>query len=137
MKKAWSWKNVDLTGVVPEKVHQDFEGDFYRKALEYEPENVDILVFLGDAFAKRGQIEDGLEIDKRLVRVCPTEPTYFYNLACSHSLLNQIDPALTALEKAISLGYQNFDHLQTDSDLDNIRSDRRFVQIMKTCPKGV
>ncbi len=132
MKKPWSWKsNVEIGPETAEKIQQDFEVGLYRTALEFDPENVDILVFLGDAFSKRGMIDDGLEIDKRLVRVCPNEPTFYYNLACSHSLLNQIDPALTALEKAISLGYQNFDHLQKDSDLDNIRAERRFVQILK------
>jgi tetratricopeptide (TPR) repeat protein len=131
MKKPWAWKNGDFSGLVPEKVCQDFEVDLYRKAIEHDPENVDVLVFLGDTFSKRGMVQDGLEIDKRLVRVCPNEPTFFYNLACSHSLLNQVDSAIEALERAIALGYQNFDHIQKDSDLDNLRQDRRFIRILK------
>ena len=131
MKKAWSWKNVELPGALCEKLQQDFEVGFFRKALEHDPENVDILVFLGDAFSKRGMTLDGLEIDKRLVRICPEEPTFHYNLACSYSLLGEVEPAFTALEKAIQLGYQNFDHLQNDSDLDNIRQDRRFTLLLK------
>ena len=38
---------------------------------------------------------------------------------------------LRALEKAIRLGYDNFDHLQQDADLDNVRNDRRFHQLLK------
>ncbi len=131
MKKAWTWKNVELARETADRLLQDFEVSLYQKALQFEPENVDILVYLGDAFAKRGMINDGLEIDKRLVRVCPKEPNFFYNLACSHSLLNQIDLAIEALEKAIGLGYDNFEHLQQDADLDNVRNDRRFHQLLK------
>ena len=131
MKKAWTWKNVELPNEVTEKLHQDFEVGLYLKALEYDPENVDILIYLGDVFSKKGMVRDGLEIDKKLVRVCPQEPTFFYNLACSHSLLNQLDSAIEALEKAIRLGYENFDHLQKDADLDNIRKDSRFIRLMK------
>ena len=132
MKKAWSWKNVELPAELIEKLRQDFEVDLYRKALEHDPENVDVLVYLGDAFSKRGMVRDGLEIDKRLVRVCPNEPTFHYNLACSHSLLGDLDSALEALEKAMRLGYQNMEHLKKDADLDNLRSDRRFVELLKT-----
>ena len=131
MKKPWSWKSINLSCDLFGKLEQDFEIEFYKKALEYDPENVDILVSLGDIFAKRGLVRDGLDIDKRLVRVCPNEPSFFYNLACSHSLLNELDFALEALEKAIQLGYQNFKLIQSDSDLDNLRKDRRFNNLLK------
>ncbi len=131
MKKAWTWKNIDLSEEVAEELQQNFEVGLFRKALVHDPYNVDILIYLGDAFSKRGMLQDGLEIDQRLVRVCPEEPTFYYNLACSHSLLNQLDPALEALEKAIHLGYQNFEHLKEDSDLDNLRKDYRFIQLLK------
>ena len=131
MKKAWTWKNVDLPTKVAEKLLQEFQVALFRKALDFDPENVEILVFLGDTFTKQGMVRDGLEIDQRLVRVCPNEPTFYYNLACSHALLNQSEPALEALDKAIHLGYENFDHLQNDSDLDNIRKERRFHELLQ------
>jgi tetratricopeptide (TPR) repeat protein len=132
MKKAWTWKNVELDSEVAQRLQQDFEVKFYTKALEHDPENIDILVFLGDAFSKRKMTVDGLEIDKRLVRICPDEPTFYYNLACSYALLDQLDPAFEALGKALQLGYTNFEHLQSDPDLDNLRKDNRFQGILKT-----
>ncbi len=131
MKKVWTWKNVELPSEESEKLLQDFEVELYRKALEIDPENIEVLVSLGDTFSKRKMFQDGLEIDKRLVRICPKEPTFYYNLACSHSLLGQIDFALEALEKAFELGYQNFDHLMKDPDLENLRKDYRFRQLLK------
>lgn len=132
MKRAWTWKNVDMPAPLALKLQQEFEVSFFRKALEHDPENIDVLVFLGDTFSKRGMTVDGLEIDKRLVHICPEEPTFYYNLACSHSLLGQLEQAFSALEKAIQLGYQNFEHLQKDSDLDNLRKDHRFISLLKS-----
>ncbi len=132
MKKSWSWKNVELQPELATKLQQNFELSLYQKAVEHDPENVDVLVYLGDAFSKRGMIQAGLEIDLRLVRICPEEPTFYYNLACSHSLLGQVDPAFGALDKAIRLGYQNFEYLLRDNDLENLRKDSRFAGLLPT-----
>ncbi len=126
MKKSWTWKNIELQPELATKLQQNFELSLYQKAVEHDPENIDILVYLGDAFSKRGMTQAGLEVDLRLVRICPEEPTFYYNLACSHSLLAQVDSAFGALDKAIRLGYQNFEHLLRDGDLENLRKDSRF-----------
>ena len=136
MKKAWTWKNVELPSDLSAKLQHEFEVGFFKKALEHDAENVDLLVFLGDAFSKKGLTQDGLEIDKRLVKICPEEPTFHYNLACSYSLLDQKEQAFASLERAIQLGYQNFEHLLKDADLDNLRKDSRFASIMKNLQPG-
>lgn len=132
MKKPWTWKNVEIAPNLSEKLQQEFEVSFFQGALEQDPENVEVLVTLGDVYSRLGKTRAGLDIDKRLVRICPDEPTFHYNLACSYSLLGDLDPALKALEKAIQLGYQNFEHLKKDSDLDNLRQDGRFHVLLKT-----
>jgi hypothetical protein len=54
-----------------------------------------------------------------------------YNLACSYSLLKQIDLAYKALENAIEFGYADFAHLLSDTDLKNLMTDRRFPAFLK------
>ncbi len=50
--------------------------------------------------------------------------TSTYNVACGLSMLNRVDEAIAALQKAIDLGFNNgFEH---DSDLENLKSDDRF-----------
>ncbi|MCK5082371.1 MAG: hypothetical protein KAR31_05650, partial [Candidatus Omnitrophica bacterium] len=53
-----------------------------------------------------------------------------YNLACSYSLLKEIDKAFRAFKKAINCGYYDFKHLEQDDDLFNLRKDRRFQQYL-------
>ena len=59
----------------------------------------------------------------------------FYNLACSYALLNQTRAALVALTKAIDFGYDDFEHLKDDADLDNLLKDEHFQRYIKQLEK--
>jgi hypothetical protein len=51
--------------------------------------------------------------------------TYYYNLACFHSLARQSDEALGALKQAIDHGWRDHRHASTDPDLQRLKRDRR------------
>lgn len=55
----------------------------------------------------------------------------FYNLCCTHSLLNNKAMALEYLKKAIDAGYYNYSHMQEDKDLDNIRREAAFKKLLQ------
>jgi len=55
----------------------------------------------------------------------------YYNLACTYSLSNQKKQAIEAFEKSVGLGYKDYYHTLEDTDLDNIRNEKRFVSLMK------
>jgi hypothetical protein len=56
----------------------------------------------------------------------------FYNLACSYSLTDQCDRAADAIEKALSLGYRDFNWLIKDPDLKKLRAHPRYKAIRET-----
>lgn len=62
----------------------------------------------------------------------PCSTVGFYNLACAESLLHHTDAAIIALQKSVELGFSNVDHITSDEDLKNIRSDPRFTEIIST-----
>jgi len=103
-----------------------FEVHFMEDLLKSDPCNEDALMLLGHAYTRRGEYERGLDIDRRLIRLRPTDPTVYYNLACSFSLLGKLDDAFAALERAASLGYRDVKHLLDDPDLVNLRETARF-----------
>ncbi len=109
----------------------DFEISFYEGILKRDPNLVDVLISLGHAYTDGGYYEKGLEIDRRLSRLRPKDPVVFYNLACSYSVLGQIAPALESLEKAMSLGYDDFRFLMIDPDMENVRKNPRFEQLLR------
>jgi hypothetical protein len=103
-----------------------FEIRFLENVLAHDPCNEDALMVLGHAYTRRGEFERGLDIDRRLTRLRPADPTAFYNLACSHALLGDVPSAYTALEKAFTLGYADLGHVLKDPDLETLRRDRGF-----------
>lgn len=113
----------------------DFEIGFFEKVIAREPDHVEALMTLGNNYTARGRYADGLAIDLRLSSLRPQDPLVHYNLACSHSLLGQADEAIASLEKAISLGYRDFDFLMRDKDLDPIRGDARFKRLVERAAK--
>lgn len=108
----------------------DFEISFYENLLKEHPDFVDALIALGDAYTKKGRYKEGLEIDQRLVKLKPDDPVVRYNLACSYSLLKMSDLCLGALEKAIHLGYREFELMEEDPDLEFIKKDSRYRELL-------
>ncbi len=104
----------------------EFEIKFYENILKDSPDFVEALVALGDAYTKNGRYEEGLKVDQKLAKLKPKDPVVFYNLACSYSLLKELDVSLEALRKAIKLGYDDFSYMQKDLDLENLRQDKRY-----------
>ena len=54
-----------------------------------------------------------------------------YNLACSYSLTDRIDESITALVKAVHLGYDDTRWMDADPDLNNVRTDPRYQRIRR------
>jgi tetratricopeptide (TPR) repeat protein len=109
----------------------DFEIKFFGAVLDSYPDYVDVLRVMGNNLTLKGRIKDGLEIDRRLVRLRPGDPLAHYNLACSYALLKRTDQAIKALRRAVELGYRDFRYMRQDRDLDSIRNDPRYRQLLR------
>jgi tetratricopeptide (TPR) repeat protein len=120
-----------VLAVLAERTQLDFELDFYGKVLSGVPDFADALRAQACNLTLKGRMREGLAVDERLVAARPTDPTAHYNLACRYALLKQRDEAITALRKAVELGYRDFEFMQEDHDLDSIRKDPRFRKLLK------
>ena len=100
------------------------------------PKDGEILKALSDLFTKVGRYEDGLKVDLELSEICPREPLVWYNLACSYALTTRKDEALSALARAVDLGYKDYTWIREDSDLESIRNDQRFEVLMRRLMTG-
>ncbi len=121
---------IDLDRTTREKLEGEFQREFFEAALENDPANLGCLIRLGDLYTRQGFYQKGLEIDLRLVDICPKESTFHYNLACSYSLLGQLEESLEALETAIEHGYDEWEHLNADDDLANLRNHPRYEELI-------
>jgi tetratricopeptide (TPR) repeat protein len=115
----------------PEQNQLDFELEFFGRILERHPDFIDVLRVQGNNLTLKGRYAEGLQIDKRLVQLRPEDPLAHYNLACSYALLKRPEQALKILRRAVELGYRDFRYMREDRDLDSIRHDPRFRQLVR------
>ena len=107
----------------------DIEIQFLEGVVRRDRRYVEALQLLGDDYTRRGRFKDGLQVDRRLARLCPEDPLVHYNLACSFSLTEEFRKSAHALRKAIQRGYRDFDHLRLDSDLEPLRQTDLYAAI--------
>ena len=114
-----------------EQSQLDFELEFFAGILERHGGYVDVLRAHGNNLTLKGRFADGLEVDKKLIQLRPGDALAHYNLACSYALLKKPDLALKTLRRAVELGYRDFRYMREDRDLESIRHDPRFRQLLR------
>ena len=71
-----------------------------------------------------------MDLDRRLVDLLPEDFLARYNLACSLARAGRSDDAIDALSRAILLGYDDLDHMESDPDLESIRKHPDFLALL-------
>lgn len=119
----------------PKPNRHEFEIGFFESVLRRNPRDTDVIELLGGLYTKDGRIDDGLKMDRRLVRLLPGNSTAHYNLACSLALKKRKGEALRSLERAVELGYKDIDWLLQDPDLDPLKTHPAFKDLVSKIPR--
>ncbi len=96
------------------------------------------LEMIKTAVAKMGQ-SDLVGAEKELMQAKErdaAEPLIYYNLAIVRLRQKQPEEALKQLEAAFMAGFSHFDAMNQDHDLDPLRNNPKFKELMKTYNKG-
>lgn len=120
----------------PEQPDEEITGnrqelEFLQAVARRLPEDTGVLRALGDLYTRTGAYADGLRVDERLSRLCAEDPLVWYNLACSLALSGRPDDALEALGRAVELGYDDYEWMKKDPDLNSLHGDARFESILE------
>jgi tetratricopeptide (TPR) repeat protein len=104
----------------------------YRMALHHNKNFEEAYVNLSTAYLSEKKFNESRKILSTLEEINPSNPSLHYNLACYHALTGQDGPALNALQRAVELGFKSLESIETDPDLENLRSNPKFEQWWKT-----
>jgi len=107
-----------------------FSVEFHEVAHSIDPHNLAVMDALAHAYTASGQHHKGLELDRKLVRALPHDPTVRYNLACSLCLTGNIEESIKCLLVAIEGGYDDEAHLMADADLAAARAHPAFASVV-------
>ena len=113
--------------------NQDFEKavKILRELIVKTPDNPAVQFYLGYNLHASGNIDEALGYHMKVAAADSNfKPTALYNVACVHSLKKDSDKAFEYLKKSIEAGFRTIDQLHSDSDMDNIRNDPRFAEMI-------
>lgn len=107
----------------------------------FEKKEIELIEKMQQAF-KQSDYKTGEAVCKEMINLFEAQPeeyrknhswsipSNYYNLTCFQSLQNKKGAAIKSLEMAIKNGYEDYRHTLNDTDLDNIRNDKRFKQVL-------
>lgn len=113
----------------------EFELYFFGSILQRHPAYLEMLRHHAKNLSTVKRHVESLQMDRRIVQLSPTDPQAHYQLACDYALLHQSEQAIHALRKAVELGYRDFQVIRKNRDLESIRKDPRFRQLMREFEK--
>lgn len=67
----------------------------------------------------------------------PESKKNFYNASCAASLANDKKNSLKWLEIAVNNGFNSVDHIKSDTDLDNVRKEKKFKKIINNLEESI
>lgn len=108
----------------------DFDIDFFERILGRKPDSVETLRILAELVSKKGDLVRAVDYDRRLVDLQPEDFLARYNLACSLARAGRVDEAIDALSRAVLLGYDDLDHMESDPDLESLHTHPDFQALL-------
>jgi tetratricopeptide (TPR) repeat protein len=105
----------------------------YDKAIEIQPDFHMIHQAWnnkGAALYYLGRHDEALEAYNKAIAIQPDSHEAWYNKACLYSLQKDKRNALNCLRKAIEKGLNDLAHIKKDTDLDFIRNEKEFQEII-------
>ena len=105
--------------------------DYFQKAIALDKTFLKAYVSLGGLFNRKKMYQEAEDICKKAIELEPDYAPAYYNLACVYALRNESSAAIQCLKNAIEKGFGDRDLLLKDKELDNIRDEPGFVELME------
>lgn len=108
----------------------------FVEATELDPTRPEAFNGVGVTYYARQDYDEALSWYKKSLEVNPNFGDAFYNMACIYSLTKKKDLAFRYLDIAAMNGFVQPQVLEEDPDLQNIRSEPRFQEILRKMKSG-
>ena len=103
----------------------------YPRYFIQHPDDARAHLYYANSLVKVGKTEEAKKEATKAAELNPTDPLMLYNIACFYSSLNDKKTAVEAIKNAFKAGYADYEWTKRDSDLDNIRKEPEFIELLK------
>ena len=102
----------------------------YQKVIELDtiPSNSSCAQY---AYLELGQKEKAVEFMNNVIEKDPNDAGNYYDAACLHSRMGELDKSIEFLQIALEKGFRRFSHLEMDDDLDAIRELPKYKELIR------
>lgn len=102
---------------------------YFQKILSITPEDIPTMINIAGTYAENNEIEKSNFYLQKIIPILPEKNIYLYNIACIYAKQNKSIEANTWLQKAIDKGYDNWELIKNDKDLENIRDSNEYKKL--------
>src|SRR5688572_22665164 len=111
--------------------HFDSAIVMYKKSLTLDPNYFTASLNLGVAYHDLKQYDSAIVYIRKAILINPRDNVPYYYLAQSYAKNNKPEDALRYLEQALQRGYNLYEYIIAESDLDSIRKYAAYKNMMK------
>ena len=95
------------------------------------PDDSRARMYYAITLAERGRKDEAIREGAAALELSPGDPMMLYNCACLYARLGETGRAVDTLRQAMSGGYENNGWMKHDPDLDSLREDPGFIELMQ------
>jgi tetratricopeptide (TPR) repeat protein len=108
---------------------------YFEKSIELDPANYNYWVGLAYTYVRIGRYEESKDLFLKSIDLAPDLGFNYYNMACFYSLQGMTAESLEWLTRAFEKGFDNFDHLDSDPDMEKARGAEGYKELVKKYKK--
>ncbi|HTX19315.1 MAG TPA: protein kinase [Bacteroidota bacterium] len=103
----------------------------FPRYISLHPDDARAHIFFALALVRSNRLEEAKVKAARAIELSPNDPLMFYNAACFYANIGDKPAALQTLKKALTAGYGFHEWTKRDPDLDSIRNEPEYLEMMK------
>ncbi len=103
----------------------------YPRYLSRHPDDARAHMYFALALAQSGQTDDAKSEGARAISLSPDDPLMLYNASCFYARLGEKRHAIETLKNAIAAGYEFYEWIKRDSDLNSLRDEIEYKELME------
>jgi len=104
---------------------------FYPNYLLHHPDDSRAHQFYAFTLLRLDRLEEAKKEMQKGIEQNPKDPIIIYNAACFYTLIDDKPTAIKNLKTAIANGFENYDYMRHDPDLNNLKEEPDFIKLMQ------